>query len=56
MQKLKATNWWLPTKKQKAKTISWVLHEMLERKEQFFREIPINDAQWQHCIMVVRKI
>jgi hypothetical protein len=40
------TNWWLPVKKQKGKNILWVLHEMLkkERKDQFFREIPINDA------------
>jgi hypothetical protein len=40
------TNWWLPLKKQrtKCKSFVWVLYEMLERKEQFFREIPINDA------------
>ena len=40
------TNWWLPAKKQgtKGKNMLWCLYEMLERKDQFFREIPINDA------------
>ena len=40
------TNWWLPSKKQgtKGKSILWVLKEMLERKEQFFREIGIDEA------------
>ena len=40
------TNWWLPAKKQrtKGKNILWVLDEMLQRKDQFFREIPIDDA------------
>ena len=40
------TNWWEPAKKQgtKGKNMLWCLYEMLERKDQFFREIPINDA------------
>jgi hypothetical protein len=38
--------WWLPAKRSntKGKNILWVLHEMLQRKKQFFREIGIDEA------------
>ena len=38
------SNFWVPIKKQKKKDSLWLIHEMFERKDQFFRDIPNDEA------------
>jgi hypothetical protein len=35
---------WQPVKKQKGKDSLWLIHEMLDRKDTFFRDMPIDEA------------
>ena len=37
-------NFWVPVKNQKKKDSLWLIYEMLERKDTFFREMPNNEA------------
>ena len=38
------SNFWIPVKKQQKKDSLWLIHEMLDRKDQFFRDIPNDEA------------
>jgi hypothetical protein len=37
-------NFWIPVKNQKKKGSLWLIHEMLERNDTFFRDMPIDES------------